>query len=143
MKKIDEKMVWNMALWLYLTEISIEPFTPKRNKKLNLHKLIRFDLGTLLSQDINHQRAIIPTLLFHIENNFNLNSQVWQRLLLNFRSSRYINICVFFTITTKTRQDFLDSIIILSIDDAVEYETAKFFAESGRLARFEILSFVN
>ena len=128
---IDENIIWSLALWLYLTEISNESYLPIKNYRLNLKKLARFDLGILLKNNDSHKRAIIPTLLFHIENQFQLDSHLWGRILHNFRHSPSVNICVYYDIINKTGHDELNCIILFSIDNEDDYNTEKYFADIG------------
>ena len=128
---IDENLIWSLALWLYLTEISSESYLPTKNRNLNLKKLARFDLGVLLKNNESHKRAIIPTLLFQIENQVNLDSHLWTRILNNFRHSPSVNMCIYYDIESKTSQDSLDCLILFTIDNEDDYITEKYFADRG------------
>ena len=118
-------------MWLYLTEISNESYLPVKNKKLNLKKLAKFDLGVLLNNNDSHKKAIIPTLLFHIENQIQLDSHLWTRILNNFRHSPSIRMCIYYDIEKKTNLDVLDCIILFSLDNEVDFNTEKFFTDKG------------
>ena len=137
-------MIWGLVLWLFIDEVSDENYTSKINPRLNLKKLARFDLGVLLTSNRSHRRAIIPTLLYHIEYQFLTDTQVWRRLLNNFRQSPLVKTCVYYNIQKMTRCELLECIIILSVDDEVQYQTAKHFADKGlvRLTRGQCMHFI-
>ena len=128
---IDENLIWSLALWLYLSEISDEHYLPVRNRNLNLKKLARFDLGVLLNNNTAHKRAIIPSLLFIIENQVALDSHTWGRILNNFRKSPRISMTIYYDIVKKTSHDVLDCIVLFSIDNDEDYNTEKYFADRG------------
>ena len=130
--KIDENLVWTLSFWLFLTEISNDSYLPFKNYKLNLKKLAKFDLGVLLNNNESHKKAIIPTLLFHIENQIDLDSHLWSRILNNFRHSPSINIHVYYDIVKKTNLDTLNCIVLFSLSNEEDFRTETFFTDRGK-----------
>ena len=123
-----------IMLRIFLEIISTECYVPY-DRKIDMKKLQKYDIGKILTYSIHHRRHIIPHLLFMIQKN-DFSNVPWTRFLTNFRKSKFLYCHAFYNVMNNTTYNTIIGRFIVSTENTIEYETKVFFASQGRNQRY-------